>query len=172
MAAEQAASLACGSQAVISHRSAAHLWGFAPDRPSTLEVTISERQRRPKQGIHLHRVASIEDRDVRTKSGLRLTSPARTILDLAARVGVAELERLVAEARVRKLLGDGELEAAVARAGNRPGSAKLRAFLHAEGDTALTRSAAERLCRRLLQAAGLPQPKVNHRVAGYEVDFL
>jgi very-short-patch-repair endonuclease len=48
----------------------------------------------------------------------------------------------------------------------------MRALLAAEGEPAITRSEAERLMRRLIRQAQLPQPKSNVKVAGYEVDFL
>lgn len=56
--------------------------------------------------------------------------------------------------------------------GAAPGAGTVRAFLRSEGGLALTRSEAERRCRRLLKAAGLPQPNVNQRIEGYLVDFL
>lgn len=172
LAKERAALLACGPPAVISHRSAAYLWGLVPEPPSTIDVTLVHRQLRPKRGVTLHVAAKLEARDVRAKSGIPLTSPARTIVDLAAETDDVGLERLIAEARVRRLLRDGELEAAVARAGKRKGVAKLRSLLRTEAGHAMTRSEIERVTRRLLAAAGLTQPKVNQRVAGYEVDFL
>ena len=103
---------------------------------------------------------------------VRLTSPARTLIDFAADASYFGLERAVAEARVQKLLRDGELEGALARAGRRRGTAKMRAYLRSEQGPAMTRSEAEREVRRLTRAARLPQPKANARVAGYEVDFL
>jgi hypothetical protein len=172
MAREVAALLACGDGALISHRSAAYLWGLVDSAPREVDVTLVGRQRRPKRGIRIHRVSGIDDRDVRRKGGLWLTSPARTLIDLAAAAGDSELDRLVAEARVQGLLSKGALEAALERAGRRPGTARMRAFLRSEGGPALTRSEAERRMRRLLREARLAQPKANIRAAGYSVDFL
>jgi very-short-patch-repair endonuclease len=172
LGAELAAQLACGAGALISHRSAACLWGLIGDRPAVVDVTLVGRQCRPKSGICLHRSTRVDEREVRHKGPVRVTSPARTLIDLALEVSSEELERLVAEARVRRLLRAGELEKALARSGRRGGAGRLRARLRAEGEPGLTRSGGERLMRRLLRAAGLPQPLTNTRIAGYEVDFL
>src|SRR5205823_6475525 len=113
MAEEQAALFACGEGAVISHRSAAYLWGLSDRRPSITEVTLAGRHCRPQPGLRVHRVTRLSSKDVRSKGTIRLTSPARTIVDLAADADDHELERLVAEARAKRLLRDGELEAAL-----------------------------------------------------------
>jgi hypothetical protein len=83
--------------------------------------------------------------------------------DLAAEVATDELERLIAEARIKRLIRPGELERALERAGRRKGTARLRALLKAEGRPGVTRSEAERILRRLLKRADLPP---NQRVGG------
>lgn len=168
---EQAALLACGDKAVIGHWSAAYLWGLIKAPPDQVHVTVIGAARRPRNGIMIRRTTCLSRQDIRRRQGLRLTSPARTIIDLAAHADLRTLERLTAEARVLKLLRDGELEKALARAGRRPGVARMRALLHHESGPVLTRSEAERRMRRLVQAAGLPIPVANARVGGYEVDF-
>jgi very-short-patch-repair endonuclease len=140
--------------------------------PHEVDVTLVGRQCRPKQAIRIHRIAAIDDRDIRRRHGLPLTSPARTLIDLAAVVGEDELERLVAEARAQRLLREGELEKALERAGRRRGAARMKAFLRAEGGPAITRSKAERLLRRLLRKAELPQPQTAVRIGRHEADFL
>jgi very-short-patch-repair endonuclease len=172
MANEAAALLACGHDAVISHHSAAYLWGLTHRPPDGVDVTLIGRRCRPKQGLRIHTVAKLAASDIRKKPPIRLTSPARTIVDLAGEASDSELEEIIARARTMKLIREGELEAAMTRAGKQKGTAKLRALLGSEAGRAMTRSGIERRCRRLLEAAGLPQPKVNHRVAGYEADFL
>jgi very-short-patch-repair endonuclease len=117
-------------------------------------------------------VNTIDDRDVRVRHGIRVTSPARALIDFAATAIRQELEDAVAEARIAGLIRDGELEASVSRAGRRRGAAQMRAFLKDEEGPAITRSRAERQFRGLLRQAGLPQPTVNGRVAGCEVDFV
>lgn len=169
---EAAALLACGDGALISHRSAAYLWGLLPDRPARPVVTVVGHNCGCKPGISVHRVARIESRDHRRRHGLRVTSPSRTVIDLASDAGERELERVIAEGRVQRLLRGGELERALERAGSRKGAARLRALLRAEGEPGITRSDAERLLRRYLRDARLLQPKSNRKVEGWEVDFV
>lgn len=168
----RAALLACGDGAVLSHISAAYLWGLLPEPPTTVDVTLIRRQCRSRSGIRVHQVSGLDRRDIRIRHGLQVTSPARTLIDLAATVSLHVLERLVSEARATKLLRPGELEAALARAGHRSGVARVRAFLEAEDEPEFTRSEGERTIRRLLRQARLSQPRTNVRIGRWTVDFL
>jgi very-short-patch-repair endonuclease len=172
MAKEAAALLACGDDSVISHGSAAYLWGFVDQPQAEVDVTVVGRRCRHHEGLRVHRAARLASSDVRRMKGIRVASPARAIVDLASQATDNELEGLIAEARAKRLIREGELEAALARAGQRTGTARLQRVLASEAGRALTRSEVERICRRLLAAAGLPQPKTNHRLGRYEVDFL
>jgi predicted transcriptional regulator of viral defense system len=78
LAAAIAAVLACGPDAVLSHRSAAALWRIVPRWPTTPEVTTPSKHRRP--GIHVHRSPHAE---TTIHYGIRVTTPARTLVDLA-----------------------------------------------------------------------------------------
>jgi very-short-patch-repair endonuclease len=170
---EAAAFLACGAAAVLSHRSAAYLWGLVRDRPLPPELTVVGRNPGERPGIRVHRSKHLDRRDVRTRHGLPVTSPSRTVIDLAAtNASDTELERVIAEGRNQGLVRRGELEKALERAGSRPGTARLRALLRAEGDPGITRSEGERVLRRYLRAAGLPQPVTNRKLGGWEPDFL
>jgi very-short-patch-repair endonuclease len=173
LARETAALLACGEPSLLSHRSAARIWSLLPGDPEDgIDITVVGRHCRPKETVRLHRATEIDSRDVRRRHCLPVTSPARTLIDLAAESSLRELEDAVAEARVKRLVRDGELEAAVKRAGRRRGATRMREFLRAEGGPAITRSRAERQFRRLLRDAQLPQPKLNVRVDGREVDCV
>jgi very-short-patch-repair endonuclease len=168
---EAAALLACGDHAVISHRSALYLWGLLERRPPEVDVTLMSGQCRPKEGIHIHR-GGLEPRETRQRHGLPTVSPARAVIDISLTAAVRELEAVIAEGRAQGLIRDGELDKALKRAGNRPGTGRLRAFLRTEGDPGITRSEGERILRRHLKAAGLPQPRTNCKIAGVEPDFL
>jgi very-short-patch-repair endonuclease len=169
---ERAALLACGPGSVISHHSAAYLWGLTDEAPKVIDVTLVGRRCRPKPGIRLHLDSGLDRHDLRHRHNLLITSPARTIIDLAAETRMDQQERLIAEARVKRLIQDGELEKALERNAGRPGTRRLRAVLEAEGKPGITRSEAERILRRLLRQAGLPQPQTNVMVGRYEVDFV
>ncbi|MGH2874536.1 MAG: DUF559 domain-containing protein [Solirubrobacteraceae bacterium] len=172
LAAEIAALLQVGGDSVLSHETAAALWGFASARQGRVVVTLAGRHVREPAGLRLHRVAALDIRDVGLRRGLPLTAPARTLLDLAAVVSTGELERALAEARVLRLVDDPRLAGAIERAPGRSGVARLRALLAAESGPALTRSEAERALRRLVRVSGLPEPRFNARVNGFEVDAL
>jgi very-short-patch-repair endonuclease len=124
-----------------------------------------------KPGIEVHRKI-LQSRDLRDRHGFPTVSPSRAVIDISLTAAVRELEAVIAEGRAQGLIRDGELEKALQRAGNRPGTGRLRAFLRAEGDPGVTRSEGERILRRHLKAAGLPQPQTNTKIACVEPDFL
>jgi very-short-patch-repair endonuclease len=169
---EMAAMLACGEGAVLSHRSAAAIWDLLP-YPATshvcVTVPLARRLARPR--IRLRR-STLDDRDVRCRHGLPLTSPPRTILDLAGELDSEMLERLVAEADYRRLASAGELRDQLERNPGKRGNATLRIVLDLPGGPARTRSPAERQMLRLLREAGLTGYELNQRIHGFEVDVL
>jgi predicted transcriptional regulator of viral defense system len=85
-AVEVAALLACGRQSVVSHRSAARLWGLPSFRDwrSPVDVTVVGRDPGRKPGVRIHRTQCLDAREVRSADGIPVTTPARTLLDLAA----------------------------------------------------------------------------------------
>jgi very-short-patch-repair endonuclease len=101
-----------------------------------------------------------------------LTSPPRTILDLAAELGLEDLERLVAEAEYRRLASPGELRDQLERGPGKRGNAGLRFVLDLPSGPSHTRSPAERRMLRLLREAGLMGYELNRRIHGFEVDVL
>jgi len=167
-----AAVLACGQHAFVSHRSALVLWELVRSPGPDVEVTVVAADCRSRTGIRVHRVDALHARDRRIRSGIPLTAPARSLLDFAATASDEETRRAIAEARVRRLLRPGELQAAADRAPRRTGTARIRALLDHEGEPALTRSDAERRMLALVREAQLPTPRTNTRVLDYEVDFL
>jgi very-short-patch-repair endonuclease len=169
---EQAALLACGCGAVLSHASAAYLWGLLDSPPIAVDVTLVGRQLRPRAGITIHHSARLDERDQRRRDGLLVTSPARTAIDMAADVSVDRLEALVSEGRVKNLIRGGELESALARTGRTSGASRMRSFLDSEEEPATTRSWGERKLRRLLTEARIRSPKFNRFVEGWSVDLL
>jgi very-short-patch-repair endonuclease len=169
---ELAALLACGPGAVISHRSAAALWHLLPGRPSDVDVTLAGRHCGPKRGIRIHRVRTLDRRDVRQLDTIPITTPARTLLDVAAVLPARNLEQAFAEAQARRLVYRSHLASLLARHPTRPGTRVLRQLIAADTAPALTRSEAEERFLALIRNAELPAPEVNARLAGYEVDFL
>jgi very-short-patch-repair endonuclease len=171
-AAELAGVLACGPKTVVSHRSAVALWGLGQAVGDQVQVTVSGRHCRSRPGVRVHRVGTLDPRDRRLHRGIPVTSPARALLDFAAEAAHDELEQALAEARVRNLVSDRELQAAIRRAPYRSGAAALRAELEREAGPQWTQSGAERRMLQLIRAARLPPPQTQVRIAGWPADFL
>jgi hypothetical protein len=161
---EAAALLACGSDAVLSHRSAAALWDLLPyPAAAHVCVTVPSARRLTRPRIRVRRSA-LEDRDLRRRHGLPLTSPPRTILDLAGELGSEDLERLVAEADYWRLASARELREQLERNPGKRGNGTLRAVLDLPGGPARTRSPAELQMLRLLREAGFTGYELNRRI--------
>lgn len=101
----------------------------------------------------------------------RSPPPAYTLLDLAEAVGERELERAFDEALVQRLVRLSEIAELVQRTKGRVGGPLLAALLEREGGPTRTRSEAEERFLALIRRAQLPEPEVNVRIHGYEVDF-
>jgi very-short-patch-repair endonuclease len=172
VAEERAALLACGSRAVLSHWTAAWVFELCRRVVGPIHVTFAEGLAGRRPGIRAHRSSTLPDCDVVVKHGLRVTTPARTLLDLAASTPRAELERLTEEAQVQRLASPAEMLAVVERGAGRPGVAKLRAVLDFIDEPLFTRSEAEKRLRALCRSSGLPMPRMNVQRAGWEVDAV
>ena len=167
-----AALLACGPDATLAHRSAASLWRLLPypaTAPPWITIPSERYAQRPRMQISR---ASIQPRDIRTRGRLRVTSPPRTVLDMAALLDGYELEALVAEANFRKLAREHELRDQVERYPKRRGVTALRNVLDLPGGPMRTRSAGERVLLRLLREHDITDFATNQDVLGHEVDFL
>jgi very-short-patch-repair endonuclease len=169
---ELAAVLACGNGTLVSHRSAAALYGLAIPPQHGAHVTVVRRSCRSRTGLRVHNVERLDDRDRRFPRGIPTTSPARTLVDLASDATSDELERAIAEAHALKLVTEDELKAAADRAPKHAGVAALRAELRREAGPQWTQSGGERRMLELIRAAGLPIPQTQNRVAGWPADFL
>jgi very-short-patch-repair endonuclease len=170
LAAEMAAILVCGSTAAISHRTAAVLWTMPVAAPTETEVTIAGRRWPARAGIRVYTTRGWAPGDVRELDGIRVTSPAWTLVDIGKLLRREKLEHVVADSLRRRIVSRTELIRELDRHRGRRGVATLRAVV--ESGPAMTRSAAERRLLRLIRAASLPSPITNVRVGAHEVDFL
>jgi Transcriptional regulator, AbiEi antitoxin len=161
-----AAVLACGEGAVLSHGSAATLWGFSRYWTFPLEVIAKGERERP--GITTHRCRTLKRRDVTRQLGIPTTSPERTILDLAPRLAKKQLTRMVNDARLRGYVHLASLTDLVARNRHHPGAKLLKPFVEQPGNP--TRSGFEDAFRDFCAKYGLPTPLINTMLNGYEVD--
>ncbi len=140
--------------------------------PSVIHVHVGARCLRPRPGIVFHRGRVLDPVDVTSREGLAVTTPARTVIALAASLRPAGLARVVEEARVQRLLSDADLLDALARSPGARGAAALRVLLSRTRPVGLTRSEAERRMLALIAKARLAPPQANRLVCGHEVDLL
>jgi hypothetical protein len=144
---ELGAVLACGHRTFVCNRSAAGLWGLLATPAGPVDVTVVRRRCRTRENLRVHIIEELDLRDQRRRRGIPVTAPARTLIDLAAEAEDDELEAAVSEARAQRLIKDGDIEAALERAGNRRGVGRMRQLLRREGDQGYTQSRAERVVR-------------------------
>lgn len=154
-----AAVLACGPEAVVSHRSAGHLLGILRARAPKPEVTVPTTAGRARPGIVIHRVTSLDRLDVSSPHDIPTTTVPRVLLDVAPRLAAAELVRACHEAWIRHGTSPAHVEACLARNSTKKGGAKLRRALGAD----VTLSALEDGFLALLRRHGLPHPADEHR---------
>jgi very-short-patch-repair endonuclease len=165
-----AAVLATGRGAAVSHDSAAAVWQIRGQPAGVTDVLVVRRDVRSREGIRVHRVSDFDERDLSSRHGVPLTTPARTLLDLATVLARGDLARAVEQAELRRMTNHEQLTALLTRSRSHRGAARLEAVV--DPGRQFTRSEAERRLLRLVKAAGLPTPAANTWVAGYEVDFL
>jgi very-short-patch-repair endonuclease len=175
----QAAVLAAGPGATLSHRSAAELLCLTEMRAALIDVIPPNQRGRKIDGIRWHRVPPPEPDEVTSCQGIRCTTVSRTIVDLAGSAGVRTLRGLVEEAAVRRSLDAGEIERILGRR-RRRGAPALRGLLapwqRGDGDLPTLRSRFEARMWPDLIEHGLPIPLSNAAVevegARLELDFL
>jgi very-short-patch-repair endonuclease len=164
-----AATLAVGDGGVLSHYAAAALWGLRSSWEGPIDVTVSGRKTRGRPGIRVYR-SHLHPHDVTRRDNIPVTSPARTLLDLAATLPQRDLDRTTEEAQVQRRVTTHSLNEQFKRYPHHRGTAALRKAIRS--DPALTRSEAERRLLELIRAARLPKPEANAQLHGHEVDFL
>jgi very-short-patch-repair endonuclease len=153
-----AAVKACGPTAVLSHFSAAALYGLVRWDDRYPEVTVLGTSKPRHRRIRTHRSSMLEVHDSTRHKGIPVTTPARTLIDLAATFDYRALRRTVREAQ-RNLVTIRQIVETRDRLGPRRGTANLTRIL-ATGH-APTRSELEDAVLELLLKAGFKRPDVN-----------
>jgi very-short-patch-repair endonuclease len=164
-----AAVLAAGPGAVLAGRSAAALWCMRQTSRLEVEVIAPRLCRRP--GIAAHCMVLAAD-ETDQEDGIPVTTPARTLFDLAAVVTPAQLEAAFNEAEYRRLTSAVSLDALLARYPGRRGTQAIRRVLtnHRKNGETRTRSELERALIGLLDAHDLPRPRINRNTDHGELD--
>lgn len=158
-----AAVLAGGPEVVLSHRSAAVLWGLLTARYERVEVT-SPRSARSRGWIERHHARLCTD-EITRRRGIPVTTVSRTLLDLAVVVPADALERAMRESEVLRLPHRPALNLLLARHPGRRGSRAIETCLRRleRLPAGVTRSSLEDVFVSFLDRAGLPQPERNVR---------
>lgn len=176
LAAETEALLACGDGAALSHLTAGRMWQIlplrdrGPDRDRLVHVTVPHRHGASPPGVCVHRSNTLKPTSVGLLHDLPITSPGRTLLDLAEELDDRELDWATDEAMQRELVSPGPLIRYARQNFGRRGAGRLARAATRHKPTGVTRSSAEKRFRQLIRDAGLPEPQTNVRLHGYEVD--
>lgn len=161
------ASLWAGPRACLSHRTAARLWDLHQSDPSKVEVTGETRRRKHRDWLVFHSTATIPRQMQRTRKGLPLTSPARTLVDLGAVSDDAVLEQAMEHAFRRGISSVNELHHALRRSRNKrkPGMRRVARVLARGVLSPGMRSELERQALRMFRRLRLPDPICQYEVS-------
>ena len=159
LARAEAAVLACGPRAALSHDSAAALYGLRR-WPAVPEISSALQHKRP--GIRSHQTLTLTLADIAVRTGIRVTTPPRTIADIEPRLTDVQLTNLIHEARRNRDLPNPEL-------------ARLyrlcpRAVGAYDSEEAPSRSIFQHEFKAFLVGFDLPIPEFEAPWHGYEVD--
>jgi hypothetical protein len=166
-----AAVLACAPSAVLSHESAAALWRIADQRSGDIHVSVPGGTGHRHRGVVAHRRRVLRPRDVTCEDSIPVTTPIRTLIDLATRTREGPLEAAINEADKLDLVTPVELRTALEERRGQRGVGVLRALLDRSTFT-LTDSELERRFLPIAARAGLPPPLTQQWVNGFRVDFF
>jgi very-short-patch-repair endonuclease len=163
-----AAVLACGEGAVLSHQSAARLWGIQRKWRGAMHVSGPGRHRH--RGVQFHETRTLTPHDITIHYGIPVTTPARTVLDLADTLDDPGLTRAINEAQLVCRLTLEDVAAILVRSPGRRAAKRLKQFVqHAD---APTRSTFEDGFLAFTERYDIERPEVNQHIEGHEVDML
>jgi very-short-patch-repair endonuclease len=167
-----AAVLACGPNALISHRTAAMLWGLLDDSRAAIDI-VAAANRRSRMGIAFHRVRRLDPDDCGEVAGIPVTSLARTLLDIAEVVPLRRLVYALERAEKRQVFDLREIEACMARNPGRRGLEPLRrALREIEPEALYAHEGLEREFINFCRSRGIEMPAMNAVVEGFTVDAM
>jgi hypothetical protein len=164
-----AAVLASGRGALLSHDSAAWLWGISTKSPVPYAVTTPVR-RKPRPPIVLHYAGNLTHEDRALREGIPVTSVARTFLDVAATSRPRRLQRMLERSEELRLFDLEPVESVLARNKGHHGAGPLSRAIALYKPAPFTRSGLERRFLDLVHEVGLPQPTTGFNEAGFELD--
>lgn len=159
-----AAVLACGEGAVLGIRSASAHWRMHDGEGRFPDVIVPGRGGRGHPAIRVHRMRLHPD-DRTAHKGIRVTTPERTLIDLAAALDERQLARALREAQYLQQFDARAMQAALAR---KP----CRAVAALVADLVATESPLEDLLLVIIDRYRLPRPEMQYRILGHRLDFV
>jgi predicted transcriptional regulator of viral defense system len=171
-AAQHAAVLAFGTDAYLYGGSALEAYDVLEPVPGPIHVLVLNACRRSRPGVRVHRTTRIAPEDIGHLNGLRITSPARAILDYAETATPVEVSRAINEAHVRELATPDDLLSLLARTPGRRGARKVTQALARHDGARRLHQGLEQIAYRLIQPTPIPNPETNAEIHGVEVDLL
>jgi very-short-patch-repair endonuclease len=166
-----AAVLACGDDAMLSHRSAAALWGIGTESHGLIDISVRRRCELRRPGLRARGRPSLPQDDVSGVDGIPVTGVVQTLVDLATELPPRRMERAINEADKLDLIDPETLRSALDAYAGEPGVKILRKLLD-KRTFRLSDSDLEILFRPIAAVAGLPSPHTKQMVNGFEVDFF
>lgn len=167
-----AAALAYGDGALVSHRTAAWLWGLLDDSRRVTDV-IAVAKRRSRPGICFHGVRHLHVDDRAESDGIPVTSVARTLLDIAPVIPLRRLVYALEQAEKQRLFDMAEIEAVMARCEGHRGTKPLQQALKTiEPEAQHAHKGLERAFIAFCKDYELQMPAMNAVVEGFTVDAL
>jgi very-short-patch-repair endonuclease len=162
--------LAGGDGAALADLCAAALMRITTWEPTEIEIVVPG-HRRPQAGLRLRTCRNLDPRDITVVKGIPVTTVARVLVDLTEERDADDVAAVIHEAAYRGKFSLPATRAAMTRANGRHNLGVLEEALrlHLSG-SAGTRSRLEKRFRRLVRGAGLPEPRINTIVNGFEVD--
>lgn len=163
------------ARAAVSHWSAAGVHGMTAQR-WPVHVTVPGTGGRSGTGLRIHATRGMVHGDVVLMNGLRVTSPARTVLDIAARASDSAVARLIREGEFLGLLQVGAMAEVVATHAGHHGLARVRRVDPMTSETALRQTPLEDQLDALIRTLPVAAPERQVVISGisgaaYRVDF-
>jgi very-short-patch-repair endonuclease len=172
----RAAALAAGEGAAISRRSAAAMYELPAARRDLIELTCIRWSRTTKASLVVHESRRLDSRDVQLIDGIPVTTPERTLLDLASQFPHANYLEYIAQAARRKRLLTYESTKLMFDRNARRGLKGVRALRELlerwDPDSMPTESEMETMLVQALRRHGLPEPVVQHVVTDERGAFV
>jgi hypothetical protein len=165
-----AAVLVCGEKAMLSHRSAAALWGIGSELAGRIDISVAARFNSRRAGLRVRNRPSLRIDAMVERRGIRVTSVVQTLIDLATELPEPRLERAVNDADKHNLVDPETLRSALVTRAGEAGVKSLSGLLD-KRTFRLSDDELERLFRPVAAAAGVPVELTRAWVNDFEVDF-